>query len=202
MLLRPSELNKWLNPGKAVWSLKTLAGRCRDLLVLQLTKTSLVYPSFMKTAIYQSGVACFFLRPLPALFVQGQFKILPPKFFILWINISSLQSLFSITVLNWALVWCHQPVLKKEPYEIKFWSPIRLLLRTLIINYIIHWPLYKASQEKFFSVLILGITLLCMSNWFVFVFWILQMMKLSFFFWLPAKNLRARSVVGSPRVKE
>ena len=100
------------------------------------------------------------------------------------------------------VMWCHQPVLKKEPYEIKFWSPIRLLLRTLIINYIIHWPLYKASQEKFFSVLILGITLLCMSNWFVFVFWILQMMKLSFFFWLPAKNLRARSVVGSPRVKE
>ena len=74
------------------------------------------------------------------------------------------------------VMWCHQPVLKKEPYEINFWSPIRLLLRTLIINYIIHWPLYKPSQEKFFSVLILGITLLCVSNWFILFFWILQMM--------------------------
>lgn len=130
MPLRPSELNKWLNPGKAVWSLKTLAGRCRDLLVLWLTKTSLVY-LFMKTAIYQSGVACFFLRPLSALFVQGQFKIWPPNLFILWINISSLQSLFLIAVLNRTLVWCHQPVLI---FGVVIMLVIWLLWRLLFIS--------------------------------------------------------------------
>lgn len=163
MLLRPSELNKWLNPGKAVWSLKTLAGRCRDLLVLQLTKTSLVYPSFMKTAIYQSGVACFFLRPLPALFVQGQFKILPPKFFILWINISSLQSLFSITVLNWALVWCHQPVLI---FGIAIMLIIWLLWRILFIS--LYSGLFIGSPGRNYCLILpLRWIELFLSSWFI-----------------------------------
>ena len=135
MPLRPSDLNKWLNPGKAVWSLKTLAGRCRDLLVLWLTKTSLVY-LFMKTSIYQSGVACFFLRPLPALFVQGQFKIWPPNLFILWINISSLQSLLnccsesdsSMMPAACIDIWschyaCYMAVMKTIVYyTVAFWS--------------------------------------------------------------------------------
>ena len=107
MLLTPSELNTCLNPGKAIKTFKILAGRCRDQLVLQLTKTSLGYPSLIKIA-----TACFFLRSLPALFVQGQFQISPGNPFILQINSIPLQSLFSwIAVLNWALVWCHQPIL-------------------------------------------------------------------------------------------
>ena len=45
-VLRPSGLYLWLNPVKAfIQTLKILAGRCRDLLVLQPLKTSLIHKS-------------------------------------------------------------------------------------------------------------------------------------------------------------
>lgn len=51
VLLRPSGLYLWLNPVKAfIQTLKILAGRCRDLLVLQPLKTSLIhkFPCLLK----------------------------------------------------------------------------------------------------------------------------------------------------------
>lgn len=62
VLLRPSGLYMWLNPIKtSIWTLKIQVGRCRDLLISQPPKTSLIsdFPRSLKQAPIK--VVCLFL---------------------------------------------------------------------------------------------------------------------------------------------
>ena len=71
VLLRPSGLKMWPNLVKgSIQTFKILVGRCRDLLILQSPKTSLLSksPFLLKLPSAVWGV-CLFLQSLPALFV-------------------------------------------------------------------------------------------------------------------------------------
>lgn len=77
VLLKPTGLYMWLNPIEAsTETLETLAGRCRDLLILWPHKTSLVckFPGLLKvpcTNLEQSGF--FFSLSLPSACMGANF---------------------------------------------------------------------------------------------------------------------------------
>lgn len=80
VFMMPSGLNRWLNPVKAcIWTFKVLVDRCRNLLMLWLSKAILMhkFPCLLKLpSASLEWPASFFCLPLPSMYGR-QFWISP-----------------------------------------------------------------------------------------------------------------------------
>lgn len=86
----PSGLNRWLNPGKAsIEMIKDLVGRCRDLLILWLSKTSNVYkfPWLLKLPPTNLEWSAFFFCLSLSSMYETEFWISPRELQMLEINL-------------------------------------------------------------------------------------------------------------------
>lgn len=80
-VLRPFELYTWLNPAKTnIYTFKTLMAGCRDLLILQMPRASLIceFPGLLK--LPPTNLECsasFFDFSLPSFVYGGHLQISP-----------------------------------------------------------------------------------------------------------------------------